>query len=195
MGPDSRLLTRDLGGGGILDVGCYCASMARLVAGAAQGALFIDPTEVKALGNIGDTGVDEFSLAILKFPGGILAQMACGVRVRLENTVSIWGDNGRIDVPSPWGVNGGKVGNSSLFVTIGDKPAEEVKVHADRTIYAIEADTVAECIDAGESPAMSWADSFGNMRTLDRWRAEIGLNFDTGGEEDLRMRVFREHRS
>jgi predicted dehydrogenase len=32
--PESRLLNPELGGGGILDVGCYCASMARLIAGA-----------------------------------------------------------------------------------------------------------------------------------------------------------------
>ena len=36
-------------GGGIMDVGCYCASMARLVAGAALGQPFADPLQVKAL--------------------------------------------------------------------------------------------------------------------------------------------------
>ncbi|MCB1129421.1 MAG: Gfo/Idh/MocA family oxidoreductase, partial [Verrucomicrobiae bacterium] len=35
--PGSRAYNRELGGGGILDVGCYPASMARLVAGAAAG--------------------------------------------------------------------------------------------------------------------------------------------------------------
>jgi predicted dehydrogenase len=176
--PRSRLLARELGGGGILDVGCYCASMARLIAGAAQGALFADPIELKAVGNIGEAGVDEFSVAVLKFPAGIQAQIACGVRVALENTVRIYGDNGRIDVPSPYGINGGKTGSSSIFVTLGNQPPEEVKIHADRTLFAIEADTVAEYISARESPAMSWADSLGNMRTLDRWRAEIGLAYD-----------------
>ena len=35
--PTSRLLYADLAGGGILDVGCYAAGIARLVAGAADG--------------------------------------------------------------------------------------------------------------------------------------------------------------
>ena len=35
--PKSRLLDNELGGGGILDVGCYPVSMARLIAGAATG--------------------------------------------------------------------------------------------------------------------------------------------------------------
>jgi predicted dehydrogenase len=180
--PGHRLLNRALGGGGILDIGCYCVSMARLVAGATEGAPFSDPIEVKAVGDLGETGVDEFTVAVLKFPGGMLAQLSTGVRVTLENNVRVWGEEGHIDIPSPWVVNRGAAGESLLLVTIGEKPVEVVKVPADRGIYAYEADTVAQSIAAGQAPAMSWADSFGNMRTLDRWRAEIGLTYDAPGE-------------
>ena len=34
--PHSRAYDKEMGGGGILDVGCYTASMARLLAGAAR---------------------------------------------------------------------------------------------------------------------------------------------------------------
>ena len=180
--PTSRLLDRKLGGGGILDVGCYCASMSRLIAGIAEGKAFAEPIELKAAGNLGETGVDEFAIAVLKFQSGFLAQISTGVRVTLENNVRIFGEEGHIVVPSPWVINGGQAGDSVLQIHRAGEPMEEVKVHADRTIYAIEADTVAESISAGESPAMSWADSLGNMRTLDRWRAEIGLAYDVPGE-------------
>ena len=172
--PAGRLLNPALGGGGILDIGCYCVSMVRLIAGATRGEPYTDPDEVKGVGNIGQTGVDEFSVAVMKFPGGMLAQVAAGVRVTLENHVRIWGEEGHLDIPSPWVVNGGNPGKSVLLLNQGGK-ITEVKVHADRPIYAIEADTVAESIAARESPAMTWNDSLGNMRTLDRWRAEIGL--------------------
>ena len=43
---DGRLLKRSLGGGGILDVGCYCVSMARLVAGVAQGAFLAGQLQI-----------------------------------------------------------------------------------------------------------------------------------------------------
>lgn len=175
--PEGRLLNRALGGGGILDVGCYGVSLSRLVAGAIEGARFADPEEVKGVGNIGETGVDEFAVAVLKFPNGMLAQVACGVRVPMENVVRICGEEGRIDVPSPWVVNGGEAGESVLIVRREGGQPEEIKVRADRSIYAVEADAVAESIDVLESPAMTWADSFGNMRTLDRWRAEIGLAY------------------
>jgi len=180
--PEWRLLNRALGGGGILDVGGYCVSMARLIAGATEGAPFADPIEVKAVGQIGGTGVDELAVAVLKFPGGMLAHISTGVRVNLENNVRVWGEEGHIDVPSPWAVNRGEPGESLLLVHREGEPDETVKIHADRGIYAIEADAVAESISAGESPAMSWADSLGNMRTLDRWRAEIGLRYEMEGE-------------
>ena len=36
---------------------------------------------------------------------------------------------------------------------------------------------VADHISARQAPAMSWADSLGNMQLMDRWRAEIGLSY------------------
>ena len=45
--PEGRLLAKALGGGGILDVGCYPVSMVRLLAGAAAGKDFAEPVEVK----------------------------------------------------------------------------------------------------------------------------------------------------
>jgi predicted dehydrogenase len=170
--PEGRLLNPALGGGGILDVGCYCVSMARLIAGVTQGLPFAEPVELKAVGQIGETGVDELAVAVLKFPGGMLAQVSTGVQMWLENSVRVWGETGHIVVPSPWIISRER-GGSVLQLHRQDAAMEEIKIDADRGIYAIEADAVAESIGAGESPAMSWADSYGNMRALDRWREGI----------------------
>jgi predicted dehydrogenase len=62
--PTSRAHSKELGGGGILDVGCYPASMARLIAGAAAGQPFLEPVQVKACGKVSPTGVDLYSAAI-----------------------------------------------------------------------------------------------------------------------------------
>ena len=177
--PASRLFNRELGGGGILDVGCYCTSMARLIAGAATGKPFADPIDVKATGHIGESGVDEYTIAVLRFPGDIIAQVSTGVGLNQENVVRIFGSEGSIFIPSPWFC--GDV--TKIIVHRNGEQQREVVVEADAPLYTIEADTVAASISKRQapSPAMTWDDTLGNMRTLDTWRLQIGLLYDGEG--------------
>lgn len=170
----SRLFARELGGGGILDVGCYCTSISRLIAGTAAGKDFVEPIEINGTGEIGlESGVDEYAVASLKFQGGILAQIACGVRLNLENNVRITGTEGSILIPNPWTI-GGDSGFMKIIVFKAGIP-EELIVESTKSVYAIEADHVAENISARQAPAMSWNDSLGNMKTLEAWRAAVGV--------------------
>ena len=178
---ESRTLKHELGGGGILDVGCYCTSMARLVAGAAVGKAFDDPVEFKATGKIGDESrVDEWAAASLKFPSGIVAEIATGVRVNQENVVWVYGSKGRILVPWPW--IPGREGQATkiLLYREGTDEPEEIVIEPPGWLYALEADTVARHIDDRQAapPAMTWDDTLGNMKALDAWRAQIGLVYD-----------------
>jgi len=174
--PEARLFNQAYGGGSILDVGCYCASMARLIAGVARGRDFDEPMEVKGTAHIGDSRVDEWAVASLKFTEGIVAELATGIRVQQENVVRIYGSEGWLLLPDPWI----PAKNSEIIVRRGDDPTEEILVESDRGLYTLEADTVAEHIENrhAPSPAMTWEDTLGNMRTLDRWRESIGLTYD-----------------
>jgi len=176
---EGRLFKRELGGGGILDVGCYAVSAARLVAGAATGGTFADPTEVKAEGRLNEAGTDGWTAAILKFPGDIIAQVSTGVQCTLKNNIEIYGTAGRIEVPSPWFCDPGE-GNPNILVYRDGQAVEEIIVRDERQLYAIEADTFAAGVETGgvAYPAMSPADSLGNITTLDKWRAEIGLKYE-----------------
>ncbi len=174
--PEGRLLSQALGGGGILDVGGYPVSFARLVAGAARGLPFAEPAEVVALGHIGEESrVDEWSAAVLRFPGGIIAQVAAGVRLDLERGARVYGSAGSIYLPEP-------------FVPPADQPArivlqrsgaapEEIAV-GPADSYALEAAAVARHRSEGQAPQQPWDDTLGTMQTLDRWRAALGLVYD-----------------
>ena len=50
-----------------------------------------------------------------------------------------------------------------------------MNIKTDMATYAIEAETVADTLPATEPvwPAMSWADTIGNMRVLDAWQAAL----------------------
>lgn len=172
--PQNRLFNPALGGGGILDVGCYCVSMARLVAGAAANRPFLNPSEVKGAGCLGVTGVDEVAVASLKFPNGVLAQIAAGVQLDLENNVRIVGTQGSILVPSPWTMCGDGPGFSKILVFQSHIP-EEIVIETDKGLYTIEADHVAEQIAQGrqQSPLIPWDDTLGNMRVLDLWLQQV----------------------
>jgi len=166
-------------GGGIMDVGCYCASLARLVAGAALGQDFAEPIEVKGCGYIGaESRVDEWATAVLRFPGDIVANLTTGIQVAVDSALRVWGSEGHIIAPNPWFPS--EKDNVIQVYRDGEKEPREVRVDADAPLYAIEADIVARNLAARQAPApcMTWEDSLSNMRTLDRWRKEIGLMFD-----------------
>lgn len=179
----TRLTANDLAGGGILDVGCYPVSLARLVAGVAQGKEFADPIEVKGVGHVGKTGVDEWASAVMRFPGDVVAQVSCGVQVNQESVARIYGSAGWIHLPSPW-VPAREGGRTQIVVhhqgTHHPADPETIEVESPEPLYAIEADWVAESLARREPnwPGMSWEDSLGNARTLDTWRKEIGLVYE-----------------
>jgi len=176
---DSRLFANKLAGGGILDVGCYCTSMAGLIAGAAQGKEMVDALEVKAVGYNGPTSVDHWTAAVVKYPGNIVAQLSTGVEVNQESVVRIFGSGGNIFVPSPWFCS--RHGEpSKIIVNRNGKPSEEVIVESGMDLYSIEADTVGASIEKRQapSPAMTTFDSLSNLRTMDAWREQIGLEYE-----------------
>ncbi len=176
--PSSRLFDRNLAGGGILDVGGYPVSAARLVAGVARGQPFADPTIVKGAGNLGQTRVDEVAYGLLTFPGDITAEVGCAVSRVMENEIRVEGTEGTIVLPNPW-IPGRDAGpsDSVIRITQGGATREEA-IRDHRHLFAHEAELASRAIASGAKeapfPAMSPADSRGNAATLDKWRAEIG---------------------
>ena len=85
MGPayTNIRMQNEAGGGGILDVGCYTASMSRLIAGAAMGKDFADPLDLRARRpprrNV--SRIDEWaSRRRARFPGDITADARAAAR-------------------------------------------------------------------------------------------------------------------
>jgi predicted dehydrogenase len=113
--PEGRHFNNALGGGAILDVGCYTATLSRLIAGTALGLPYASPVKVCGAGTLIETGVDGWAAATLEFPGGILAQLSTGVQLTQDDGLTIFGSAGSIRIPYCWipAKEGGKL---SLFV-------------------------------------------------------------------------------
>ncbi|MEM7681767.1 MAG: aldo/keto reductase [Planctomycetota bacterium] len=179
--PDGRLWNPQLAGGAILDVGCYPVALCRRLAGAAKqdGSVFDDPAEVKAVGHIGPTGVDEAASASLAFASGIVAQVSTGLRTPGHTRLRVVGEAGVLEAPDPWANDRERGGVFTLHLHKPGKPSETIEINAPRTAFACEARAAAEAIANGqvEHPAMTWADSLGNARVLDQWRKSVGLTY------------------
>lgn len=178
--PDSRVWSNAAAGGGILDVGCYPVSMARLLAGAVDGLPFLDPTTVEGAARLHpETGVDEWAAATLRFPNDVVAQLSTAVAVELQNTVTVYGSAGRIVVPSPWLPNPDGGSSKILLYRRGKDTPEEIIVEAG-PLYALEAEAFAAAVRSGQTEAapMTHADTLGNLTTLDRWRKSAGLVYE-----------------
>ncbi len=178
--PEHRLFANETAGGGILDVGGYPVSMARLIAGAAEGKPFLEPEKVAGVGHLGQSGVDEWASAVLQFPGGVIAEVSCSIMANQDNTLRIIGSEGRIEVKDFWFASGHKGGVGKIELFKGNEQ-QTIEVKEDGWLYSFEVDAAGDAIRAGQqeftSPGMGWADSVGNLRVLDQWRASIGLEY------------------
>ncbi len=181
-----------LHGGALMDVGCYCVNFARLVAGA-------EPVKMHAVGKLHETGVDELTSATLLFPGGVTASFTCGMRLHADNAAMICGDAGYLKIPVPWKppvkgaeyllkrstpprmdqlAGAGQVntggGGGADGKPVADGP---VRVDSPGPLYGLEADAFAAAALDGAIPAITEADTMGNMRVLDELRRQVGLAY------------------
>jgi predicted dehydrogenase len=172
--PASRLFDPAAGGGAILDVGCYPMSFARMVAGWMLDDDAVEPAELQASGHLTETGVDDWAVASLVFPGGLTANVRAGTRLADDQQARIYGSEGHLHVPSPW--TPGKDGTEATVTVsrVGDDEAQVVRCGS-APLFGAEIDALWEARDRGQAPAMSPRDSVATMRSLDRWRRGVGV--------------------
>lgn len=106
--PDNIRLRKDLGGGALMDVGCYCVDISRRLVGRL-------PIEAQAWSTIGPSGVDTQLTGSLRFAGGVTAQFDCALDIERREFVEVVGTTGTLTA-------------TQTFVT-GSGPLEIVERH------------------------------------------------------------------
>lgn len=179
--PGHRLFASELAGGGILDVGGYPVSMARLLAGAAAGTAFADPVSVSGTARLNEEGTDDWAAAVLTFESGIVAQVSCAVMADLDNVLRIHGSTGRIEVPEFWFAGGARAQGLGRIDIIRGGQTETISVGESGHVYSFEAEAASLAIVEGRQefspPGSTWADTLGTMRVLDAWRRDARIEF------------------
>jgi xylose dehydrogenase (NAD/NADP) len=145
-------LSGELDGGALMDVGCYCLSGARLVAG--------EPFEVSALQVDGGRGVDVRLAATLRFAGDVLAHFDCGFDMVDSDTLEVVGDGGSLLLGDPW--HGRR---SALGLRRADGSLETVGVEA-ADPYGCELRDFAAAVARERPAAFGRADALGQARAI-----------------------------
>jgi predicted dehydrogenase len=90
---DVRMLP-ELDGGAVMDLGCYCVSMQRVLAAR-------EPELVFGRQRTSATGVDAAFTGVLQFPGDVFGEFHCGFDLPEENGLEAIGSTGVLAVPDP----------------------------------------------------------------------------------------------
>ncbi len=90
---DNIRLRPELGGGALMDVGCYCVNICRTLAGR-------EPIRAQAFARWGETGVDEQMVGTLEFDDGLQAQFSCGLFMARREFYQVAGPDGHLEVPT-----------------------------------------------------------------------------------------------
>ena len=185
--PSTYYYSRDLAGGAILDNGCYTVSMARRLAGAAVGRRYRDPDRLFGTGLLHpDEGIDLDAQALLWWEGGTSAAVSASFRTDIDKTVLLTGSEGFIRLPAPYlPLRPDRFGGDPVIIVErqGEAP-RQIPIDVTDGAYTIEADAVVRYGREGrqEAPEYRWDDILGNMRTLDAWRAAVGVRLPMDDE-------------
>ena len=87
-------LRTDVEGGSLMDVGSYCVSGSRLLAG--------EPEQVYGQQFVGPSGTDWVFAGAMSFPGDVLAQFDCGTAVPERDELEAIGSEGSLFLDDPW---------------------------------------------------------------------------------------------
>jgi len=151
-------LSPDMGGGALLDVGCYGVSLARWM-------FESEPEAVQAQAVYHTQGVDLLFAGILRFPDNRLATVEAGFISALQQTYTIVGSSGAIELPHdayiPWE-------KDSLYWIRGkDQEEGEKRILPGADEYRLMVEHFSDAIRGKTSPAISTQDGINNMKVLD----------------------------
>ena len=170
-----RLVNKDLGGGSILDIGCYPTSISRYVVGAINNKEFMNPISFKAEGELNSQGIDLNASAKLKFEDGSVAEIKSATNKQTETDVIISDNQLSLIVNQPWHCGEFTERKSEIRILNKDGTEEKYEIETDKGLYAKQIDHFSELFNnrSIESSLIPHNDSHGNMISLDSWRKEL----------------------
>jgi D-xylose 1-dehydrogenase (NADP+, D-xylono-1,5-lactone-forming) len=147
----------ELDGGSLTDVGCYCVSGIRLLAG--------EPTSVTAAQVVGSTGVDVRFAGTLTFPGDVLAQFDCAFDLPYRAELEVVGSEAVVRVANPFVLGSSGLGAPGIEVRRGDD-VELVQV-APANHFTLELENLSDAIRGQADPLLGRVEVVAQARAIE----------------------------
>jgi xylose dehydrogenase (NAD/NADP) len=151
-GPEDIRMRAELEGGALMDVGCYCVSYFRLLAG--------EPERVVGEVVPADTGVDLAFHGLLRFAGDVVAQFVGSFALPPRQHLELYGDSGTLVVEAPWRLDFG----GRLLLRRGTE-TEQVEV-GEADSYRLQLENLAAAVRGEEAPLLGREDALAQARAI-----------------------------
>jgi D-xylose 1-dehydrogenase (NADP+, D-xylono-1,5-lactone-forming) len=145
-------LRTDVEGGSLMDVGCYCVSGSRMLAG--------EPTTVYGQAYTGPTGTDWVFTGALSFSDDVLATFDCGTCLPERDELEVIGTEGSLFMDDPW--------HCRIPIIELRRDGEVDRIELDPVdSYRLELENLSDAI-SGEAPLLlGREDAVGQARALE----------------------------
>lgn len=175
--PDNIRLNQALGGGALMDVGCYCVNISRTLAGS-------EPLQVQAFSRVGSSGVDLELVGTLRFPSGLIAQFDCALTVERREEYEIAGPEASLRVPQAFLPGTSETQILETRGRQGDKQHEFPGVDE----YQLMVEHFGDCILENREPLCSAVEAARNLRVIEALfasaaRGGMPIPFDSAGAD------------
>ena len=194
--PEShRLVNKELGGGSILDIGCYPMSISRHAVGAVNGKNFMNPVSIEGQGELNSQGIDLNASAKLVFEDGSLAEIKSATNLSSASDVEISDGKTTIVLNQPWHCGEFTERKSQITLKKSNGDKESIDITTDKGLYALEIDHFSENLKNHntESDLIPHNDSHGNMIALDTWRKELKVVYDEDRGERRQLPIISQN--
>lgn len=165
--PKKRIFNKKMGGGSILDLGCYPVSFSTFIGSLENQITFknVEVLDKKVI--IGQTGVELDSYATLKFDNGFISKVGSSFSNNLGRKTEIIGSDGKIIIEDTWTANPSKL-------IIKKKTKETVlEIKSKKNIYSYEIDALSDEIlnkNLSNNKLININQSVVNMQIIDAWK-------------------------
>ena len=152
-GAEDTRFASDLDGGALMDLGCYCLSAIRFVAG--------EPERYRGEQVVGASGVDVSFAATLRMPDDVLAHFDCSFVAPTRHELEIVGEDGSILVPEPWTIE-----SPTLELRRDDDQVEHIEVE-DADSYRLEVENLVDAMRGEGSLLLGREDAVAQARGIE----------------------------